>query len=75
MIAVHANILEHRGRKAFVVLPYAEFIRMQQELEDLDDLRALRTAKARETDKPSLSLAEVKRRLCLGAKPQPGRHR
>jgi hypothetical protein len=72
---MHVNILEHKGRKTFAVLPYAEFLRMQEELEDLDDLRALRAAKAREAGKPTLSVTEVKRRLGLrvGATPTPRR--
>lgn len=48
MITLHANILERNGRKAFVVLPYEEFVQIQEELEDFDDLRALRAAKAQE---------------------------
>jgi hypothetical protein len=26
MVAIHPNILEHDGQKAFVVLPYEEFL-------------------------------------------------
>ena len=41
-----AQIIEKRGRKEFAVIPYKDFLRMQNELEDYDDLRELRKAKA-----------------------------
>ncbi len=41
-----AQIIEKHGRKEFAVIPYRDFIRMQEELEDYDDLRELRKAKA-----------------------------
>ena len=40
-----AQIIEKRGRKEFAVIPYKDFLRMQNELEDYDDLRELRKAK------------------------------
>jgi len=41
-----AQIIEKNGRKEFAVLPYRDFVRMQQKLEDYADLVALRKAKA-----------------------------
>lgn len=41
-----AQIIEKRGKKEFAVIPYKEFLRMQEELEDYRDLRSLRRAKA-----------------------------
>ena len=38
--------IEKRGKKEFAVIPYKDFLRMQNELEDYDDLRELRKAKA-----------------------------
>ncbi len=35
-----------QGKKEFDVIPYKNFLRMQQELEDYRDLRELRRAKA-----------------------------
>jgi hypothetical protein len=37
--------VKKNGKKDYVVLPYEEFLRVQEELEDYDDLRALREAK------------------------------
>lgn len=41
-----AQIIQKNGRKEFAVLPYKNFLRMQQKLEDYEDLKALRDAKA-----------------------------
>jgi len=40
------QIIENNGKKEFAVIPYKEFIRMQEALEDYSDLRELRRAKA-----------------------------
>ncbi len=68
MITLHANILERDGRKAFAVLPYEEFLLVQEELEDFDDLRALRAAKAQEGMAPTVSLSETKRQVSIGVR-------
>ena len=41
-----AQIIEKNGRKEFAVLPYREYLSIQRKLEDYEDLRALRAAKA-----------------------------
>ena len=41
-----AQIIEKDGKKEFAVIPYKDFLRMQEELEDYDDLKELRKAKA-----------------------------
>ena len=41
-----AQIIEKRGGKEFAVIRYKDVLRMQEELEDYDDLRELRKAKA-----------------------------
>lgn len=63
MVRLHPSILERDGRKAFAVLRYEEFLRVREELEDYDDLKALRAAKAREGEAPTTPLREVRRRL------------
>ena len=68
MITLHANILERNGRKAFAVLPYEDFVRIQEELENFDDLRALRAAKAKEATSPTISLSEAKRQIRIGVR-------
>jgi PHD/YefM family antitoxin component YafN of YafNO toxin-antitoxin module len=65
MVAIHPNILEHDGQKAFVVLPYEEFLMMEEELQQFEDLKQLREAKAEEADAPTMSLDAVKKELGL----------
>jgi len=63
MITLHPKTLERGGKKAFVVLPYEEYLQIEEELQDYEDLKALRAAKAREGDAPTLSVKEARRRL------------
>ena len=63
MLIIHPNILEKDGKKEFVILPYEEFEKLQEELENFEDLKELRAAKAKEQAAPALSLAEAKRTL------------
>ena len=65
MVTIHPNILEHDGKKAFVVLPYEEFLMIEVELQDYEDLKELRAAKAEEATEPSVPLHEVKKELGL----------
>jgi PHD/YefM family antitoxin component YafN of YafNO toxin-antitoxin module len=65
MVAIHPNILERDGKKAFVVLPYEEYVMIEEELQEYEDLKQLRAAKAEETDEPSLSLQDAKKELGL----------
>ena len=46
MITLHPSILERDGEKVFVVLPYNEFVMIEEELQDYEDLKMLRAAKA-----------------------------
>ena len=61
MIDLHPEAVNKNG-KQFVVLPRDEFEAIQEELDQLEDLRALREAKATDTNAPSMTLAEVKQR-------------
>ena len=40
-----AQIIEKHGKKEFAVIPYKDFLRLQEEVEDYHDLRDLRRAK------------------------------
>ncbi len=60
---MHAQILEKDGKKEFVVIPYEEYLRIQELLEDLEDIRLLREAKAESYGQPLVSLEEVKKEL------------
>jgi hypothetical protein len=57
------QILEKDGEKQFVVLPYEQFVEVQEALDDFEDLKALRVARDAERDEPTVPLAEVKREL------------
>ena len=65
MVEIHPSFLERDGKKAFVVLPYEEFVMIEEELQEYEDLKQLRAAKAEEASKPSVSLQEVKKELGL----------
>jgi len=63
MVTLHPNILERDGKKAFAVLPYEEFERIEEELDCFEDLKELRAAKAEETNVPATPLASVRKEL------------
>ncbi|NEO88113.1 MAG: type II toxin-antitoxin system Phd/YefM family antitoxin [Spirulina sp. SIO3F2] len=65
MVQLHPQFLPQEGKTEFVVLPYAEFLALQELLEDLEDWEDLQAAKAEDKGEPSLSLEEVKRELDL----------
>jgi PHD/YefM family antitoxin component YafN of YafNO toxin-antitoxin module len=65
LLKLHPEILSKDGKKRFVVLPYEEFVAMQERLADADDLLALRKAKHAQGGKKSILLAKVKRELGL----------
>ena len=63
MLSLHPNILKRDGKKAFAVLPYEEFVKIEEALGDLDDLRALRASKVKEAGAPAYTLAAVRSEL------------
>ena len=63
MIQLHPNFLTQNGQKVFAVLPYEEYLLIQEMLEDMEDLKYLRLAKAEEKDAPTLTLEDVKQQL------------
>ena len=65
MVVIHPNILERDGQKAFVILPYEEFLMLEEELQQFEDLKQLRQAKVEEADAPTVSLDAVKKELDL----------
>lgn len=58
-MSIHPQIIEKNGKKEFVVLPYEEFLRLQEELEDYEDLKTLREEKALAEREPSRSVDHV----------------
>ena len=63
MIKLHPEVLKKNGVNEFVILPYDEFIALQQILDDAKDLADLREAVAVEKDSPAISLEELKANL------------
>ena len=58
-MSIHPQIIEKAGKKEFVVLPYEEFIALQEALEDYEDLRTLRSEKAEAGNEMTKSLNQV----------------
>jgi hypothetical protein len=60
-----AQIIEKAGKKEFAVIPYKQFLRMQEALEDYHALRELRKAKADPKNQHGRPFADVARELGL----------
>ena len=58
-MSIHPQIIEKDGKKEFVILSYEEFLRVQEALEDYEDLRTLRDEKAAAAKEPTRTLDEV----------------
>ena len=65
MLELHPEFLVKNGKKQFAVLPYEEFLALQERLADAEDLLDLRKAKRTDGKKRSVPLSEVKRELDL----------
>lgn len=65
MIQLHPNFLTKNGKRQFAVLPYEEFVALQEFLDDAADLLDLWKAKAEEAAAEPVPLDEVKRALGL----------
>lgn len=72
MSMIKAQIIKKNGKKEFAILPYEDFLKVQEDLEDYEDLRCLREAKVSEKDAPTISLSDLKKHLD-GQKKSPSR--
>jgi len=68
MTAMKVQIIKKNGKKEYAVMPYEDFLRIQEELDDYENLRCLRDAKKAERDAPTLGLEDVKKRIGLSTK-------
>ncbi|MBA3334869.1 MAG: type II toxin-antitoxin system Phd/YefM family antitoxin [Acidobacteria bacterium] len=59
------QIIEKKGKKEFAVIPYKDFIRMQEELENYYDLLELRQAKSDLRNQKGRKFTEVVEELGL----------
>jgi len=55
------QIIKKQGKNEFVVLPYDEYLKIMQILEDYEDLIALRKAKEETINEPSVAYDEVEK--------------
>ena len=62
---MHTQILEKNGKKQFVVIPYEEFVEIQESLEELEDIRVLKQAKKEEKDVPGIPFDQAMKDLGL----------
>ena len=60
-----AQIIEKAGKKEFAVIPYKDYLRMQEALEDYHALKALRQAKADPKNRKGRPFAAVAGELGL----------
>ena len=60
---LHPQMIEKEGKKEFVVLPYEEFLQIQEVLEDFEDLRELRKERDEARDSPPRNLREIGKEL------------
>jgi len=63
MVSLRAQIIKKNGKKEYAVLPYEEFLRVQEELDDYEDLRCLREAKQAEEEAATIGIVELKRKF------------
>ena len=59
-MSIHPQVIEKEGKKEFVILPYEEFLAIKESLEDFEDLKELRDAKAESTDENTVKLVDIR---------------
>ncbi|NTU53933.1 MAG: type II toxin-antitoxin system Phd/YefM family antitoxin, partial [Chlorobiaceae bacterium] len=53
---LHPHIIEKEGKKEFVVLPYEEFMVLEEAMNDYEDLKDLREEKEKSQNQPGVPL-------------------
>jgi hypothetical protein len=56
---LHPHIIEKEGKKEFVVLPYEEFMVLEEAMNDYEDLKDLREEKEKSQNQPGVPLNKV----------------
>jgi hypothetical protein len=62
---LHPQILTKNGKNEFVVLPWEEFVAIQEMIEDAQDLADLQEAVEEERHAPVIGIDELKHELGL----------
>jgi len=52
-MTLHPQIIEKKGKKEFVIIPYEEILLIQEALDVLDDIRELRKEKELSKNEPT----------------------
>ena len=63
MLSSNYQIIRKDGKEQFVVIPYEDFLAIQERLDDAADLLDLRKAVEAEGNAPTMSVDEVNRML------------
>ena len=63
MVTLNAQIIKKEGKKEYAVIPYEEFLKIQEELANYEDLLCLRKAKKTEKNASTVSLDELKKKI------------
>jgi len=63
VVILNPQIIKKNGKKEYAVLSYEEFLKVQEELEDYEDIKCLREAKEAEKDAPTIGMAELKKKI------------
>jgi PHD/YefM family antitoxin component YafN of YafNO toxin-antitoxin module len=58
-MTIHPQIIKKEGKNEFVVLPYDEFIKIQDALENYEDLKLLREEKEKSKNQSTIPLGKV----------------
>lgn len=66
-MTLHPEYITRDGKKEYAVLPYEEFLSLQEEIEQAEDILALRQARIENVNTPGISLNEMKQKLGLQA--------
>jgi hypothetical protein len=57
------QIIKKDGENEYVVLPYEDYLKIREALDDYEDLVDLRKAKSETVNEPSISFKDVKEKL------------
>ena len=63
MLELHPEILRTNGTPQFAVIAWAEYLKLQEFLEDAADLMELRRARAETAGEPTISFEQLKAEL------------
>ena len=60
---IKLQVIKKNGEKEFVVIPYIEFLKIRQSLEDYEDLIDLRQVKSSAVNEPSIPFYKVAEKI------------